>query len=73
MPQIQPFTYEWERIYPDIYNTDPELGSETILFTGDGNEKATEIIQTAVKEELQVAPSLFGQGMSNSLEPMARL
>ena len=57
-----PFTsyeYTWDRITPDVYNADLNKVSDMVLFSGSESQEASDIIQKAVRVELQVATSPF--------------
>lgn len=53
------YQYTWERISPDVYNTNLGKVSDMVLFSGAESKEASEIIQKAVRVELQVATSPF--------------
>lgn len=53
------YQYTWERISPDVYNANLGKVSDMVLFSGAESQEASEIIQKAVRVELQVATSPF--------------
>lgn len=54
-------TYEstWKPITPDVYNADLSKVSDRVLFKGIKSQEASDIIQKAVRVELQVATSPY--------------
>ena len=54
------YSYEYRRVNPGVHNADLSTKANEILFSGlDGSQEGDDIIQKAVKVELQVATSPF--------------
>ena len=64
-----PYEYTWKRITPDVYNADLTKVSDMVLFSGSETQEASNIIQKAVRVELQVATSPYTNANTLGLAP----
>jgi hypothetical protein len=67
------YKYTWESITPDVFNADLGDVSDMVLFSGSESQEASDIIQKAVRVELQVATSPYTNANTLGLAPPAGL